>query len=83
MAPFLLHWKAIMEAKEDGYRFYDLYGVNPIESSSPYFKTSWEGITRFKLGWGGRRIDFIGTWEMPSSPRLYRLARMVQKVMSR
>lgn len=83
MAPFLLHWKAMMEAKEDGYRFYDMYGVNPIEPSSPYFKPSWEGITRFKLGWGGRRVDFIGTWELPSSPRIYHLARMVQKVMSR
>jgi peptidoglycan pentaglycine glycine transferase (the first glycine) len=83
MAPFLLHWKAIMEAKEDGYRFYDMYGVNPLEPTSPYFKPSWEGITRFKLGWGGRRVDFIGTWELPSSPKIYRLARAVQKVVSR
>ena len=83
MAPFLLHWKAILEAKEDGYRFYDLYGVNPLDPSSPYFKPSWEGITRFKLGWGGQRVDFIGTWELPSSPRIYRLARMMQKVIKK
>ncbi|MFA5129796.1 MAG: peptidoglycan bridge formation glycyltransferase FemA/FemB family protein [Patescibacteria group bacterium] len=83
MAPFALHWSAIKEAKADGYRLYDMYGVNPTDHASSYFKPSWEGITRFKLGWGGRRIDFIGTWELPARKFLYRIARAFQGVMSR
>ncbi|HEU0050530.1 MAG TPA: peptidoglycan bridge formation glycyltransferase FemA/FemB family protein [Patescibacteria group bacterium] len=74
MAPFLLHWDAIKAAKRDGFALYDLYGCNPEAKSSYYYKPSWEGITRFKLGWGGRLVTFMGTWDLPMYPFLYRLA---------
>jgi len=77
MAPYALHWDAIRSAKAAGCRFYDLYGVNPEDASAPYYKASWEGITRFKLGWGGARVDYAGTWELPRHRFLYRLIRTV------
>lgn len=77
MAPYALHWDAIIKAKESGHRFYDFYGVNPVDPRSPYFKKSWEGITRFKLGWGGRQVDLVGTWELPMRPVLYSVFRMI------
>lgn len=83
MAPYALHWSAIQEAKKDGFRFYDLYGINPEDKNSPYFKPSWEGITRFKEGWGGARVDFVGTWERPRSPFLYRALRFAQKIVKK
>lgn len=79
MAPYALHWDAIRSAKLEGFRYYDFHGVNPADESSPYFKMSWEGITRFKLGWGGERRDLAGTWEMPRRPLLYRVFRLISR----
>ena len=73
MAPYLLHWEAIRAAKQEGRSFYDLYGANPRLLSSYYYKPSWEGITRFKRGWGGRDVDLMGTWDLPVNKFLYYL----------
>lgn len=81
MAPYALHWDAIRSAKREGFRFYDLYGVNPENVSSPYYKKSWEGITRFKLGWGGGRVDFVGTWELPIRRLAYAILSLTRRVM--
>lgn len=78
MAPYALHWSAIRDAKRSGHAFYDFYGVNPEDEASPYFKSSWAGITRFKLGWGGHRVDYVGTWELPQRPLLYRVFRLIR-----
>lgn len=74
MAPYLLHWEAIKAAKEEGAEYYDLYGANPRLCSNVYYKPSWEGITRFKRGWGGRNVDLMGTWDLPLNKVLYYLA---------
>ncbi len=73
MAPYALHWETMRAAKAAGVRFYDLWGCNPEDVTSPFYKPSWEGITRFKVGFGGRRVDLIGTWDLPRYPRLHRL----------
>ncbi|MBU2566368.1 peptidoglycan bridge formation glycyltransferase FemA/FemB family protein [Patescibacteria group bacterium] len=74
MAPYLLQWEAIKEAKNDGADLYDFWGINLENVASPLYKKSWEGITRFKLGWGGERVELIGTWDLPFNFLLYRLA---------
>lgn len=79
MAPYALHWDAIKAAKASGHRFYDLHGVNPEDKSSRYYKASWEGITRFKLGWGGSRVNYVGTWEVPRYRILYRIVRLFSR----
>lgn len=71
MAPYILHWNAIQTAKKEGKAFYDLYGANPQLLSSFYYKPSWEGITRFKRGWGGTQVDLMGTWDLPTNTLLY------------
>ncbi len=76
MAPYALHWSAIRAAQAEGYRYYDFYGVNPTDTNSSYYKKTWEGITRFKLGWGGERVDYAGTWELPRMKMLHRLFRL-------
>ena len=77
MAPYALHWNAMADAKQHGYRFYDFHGVNPADETSPYFKRSWEGITRFKTGWGGERVNYMGTWELPRITLPYKLLRLI------
>jgi len=73
MAPYLLHWAAIRLAKAEGKKFYDFWGCNPEAADDPYFKPSWEGITRFKRGWGGELINLAGTWDLPRWKWVYRL----------
>ncbi len=73
MAPYALHWEAIKTARREGRNFYDFWGVNPASKSNYYYKSSWEGISRFKLGWGGELVSLLGTWDVPRHPVLYRL----------
>jgi lipid II:glycine glycyltransferase (peptidoglycan interpeptide bridge formation enzyme) len=54
MAPHLLHWQAIMDAKETGFKFYDFWG---IETSSG--KTA--GFARFKLGFAPPSASILGS----------------------
>ncbi|MBP9762883.1 peptidoglycan bridge formation glycyltransferase FemA/FemB family protein [Patescibacteria group bacterium] len=74
MAPYILHWEAIKTAQAENAAFYDLYGANPRLQSNVYYKSSWEGITRFKRGWGGKDVDLMGTWDLPVNKFLYYLA---------
>ena len=74
MAPYALHWAAMCEAKREGYRYYDFWGCNPSDPKSFYYKPSWQGITRFKQGWGGELVDLIGTYDLPINKFLYKLA---------
>lgn len=74
MAPFALHWNAIQDAKDRGFRLYDFWGANPESKDMPGYKSTWEGITRFKNGWGGRLVNLVGTWDLPMNIITYRLA---------
>lgn len=74
MAPYALHWDAITQAQRDGAALYDFWGINPPSRAMPNYKPSWEGITRFKLGWGGRVVNLYGTWDLPRIPAFYVLA---------
>jgi peptidoglycan pentaglycine glycine transferase (the first glycine) len=67
MAPFALQWNAIREAKALGFRLYDFWGSNPQSKAMPDYKPSWEGITRFKKGFGTRLVNMQGTWDLPLS----------------
>lgn len=80
MAPHLLHWTAIGEAKRSGYKYYDFWGVNPTDRTSPAYQQSWEGISRFKMGFGGRLVNYGPCLELPTSElwyNLYQLARLI------
>lgn len=74
MAPYAIHWSALRDAKQRGYLIYDMWGANPQSQAMYYYKESWEGITRFKKNWGGRLVNFVGTWDLPFNRVLYRLA---------
>lgn len=47
MAPLLLQWEQMKEAKRRGYHTYDFGGVKSVTHGGD---GSWDGITRFKLG---------------------------------
>jgi len=55
-ANYLLKWEAIKRCREWGLREYDLWGLPR------------EGIARFKSGFGGREIRYIGAWDLQVDP---------------
>lgn len=67
MAPYLLHWEIIKEAKIKECKWYDLWGISPQEETTD----SWSGFTQFKLQFGGIRFDFIGSYDLIYDQKLY------------
>jgi lipid II:glycine glycyltransferase (peptidoglycan interpeptide bridge formation enzyme) len=53
----LLQWRAMLRARDEGCRAYDLWGIP--ETDDPLHP--WRGLAQFKLGFGGRRIRFAGS----------------------
>ena len=80
MAPYLLHWQAIRWAKAQGLRRYDFWGCNPESKEHPDYKKSWDGISRFKAGWGGKLVELPGTFDLPLRPTLYNFGRAIRKI---
>ncbi len=76
MAPSLLHWALVSEAKHAGLRWYDWWGVAPEGAAESH---PWNGITRFKLGFGGERVDYAGTFDLVAHPGAYRLYELARK----
>lgn len=64
-APNVLQWQAIQAALKKGAGWYDFGGCNPIDKAHPLYKASLEGVTRFKEGWGGERVEMVGTFILP------------------
>lgn len=68
MAPALLYWETILRAKEKGMQMYDFFGIAPqgADDSHP-----WAGITRMKLGFGGERKEYCGSYDYVFNEGLY------------
>ncbi len=66
MAPYLLHFIAMTDAKAAGIKFYDFWGLQTSGGKVP-------GFARFKLGFGGEEKIFAGAWDLVIKPAQYRL----------
>lgn len=79
MAPYLLQWRAIQDAKNRGYNKYDFGGLRLEEKNE---LTSWKGITRFKLGFcpQGGVVNFPGCYDIILNRKKYWLYRGLQAV---
>ena len=60
-AAYAVQWEAIKEAKRLGKKLYNFWGVVPPEKP----KHPWQGLTLFKMGFGGRRLNFIHAQDLP------------------
>jgi len=70
MANNLMMWEAIKLGKKLGCRKFDLWGcLGP----RPDPNDSWYGFHRFKEGYGGELVEFIGSFDLVLKPTLYRL----------
>lgn len=67
MAPYLLHFKIIREAKKHDYKWYDFLGIAP--KNDP--EHGWKGLSAFKQKFGGEIFDFIGAYDFVYNQKLY------------
>ncbi|HBC86880.1 MAG TPA: hypothetical protein DCZ94_08000 [Lentisphaeria bacterium] len=63
-ASYLLHWDTILWAKRNGYKYYDLGGVDLKENP---------GVTQFKKGFGGIEKQLIGEFDFSNRRVIHRI----------
>ena len=80
MAPHLLQWRMIQQAKQQGYHWYDFWGIAP--QGENFQGHPWTGITRFKMGFGGEVREGAGTFDIIIRPHLYQLLSIVKNTRS-
>ena len=73
MAPYLTHWRAMLGAKERGMKKYNFGGVSISNHS-------WEGITRFKLGFSPetRVVHYSSAYDLPIRKFWYKIYTMIK-----
>ena len=74
MSPHFLQWRQIAEAKKQGSKYYDFWGIAP--SDQPEHR--WAGLTRFKKSFGGEPVSYYGASDLilnRSWDNLYSLAK--------
>ena len=80
MAPYLLQWQAIHNAKGDGCWFYDFWGAAPEGVSGR--ESRWYGFTKFKMGFSpeAELTEYLGTYEKQYQPIKLGLYRFLQNI---
>lgn len=70
MASSLLMWEAILFAKANGCRSFDLWGSLGL---NPNPKDQWYGFHRFKEGFGAQLMQAIGTYDLVVNDPIYKV----------
>ncbi|MDR1779059.1 MAG: peptidoglycan bridge formation glycyltransferase FemA/FemB family protein [Clostridiales Family XIII bacterium] len=67
---------ALLHARESGHVLFDAYGVAPVDAPAAH---TWSGFTAFKESFGGVRVHYPGTWELPVKKLQYTAYSMLGK----
>ncbi|OYO17576.1 peptidoglycan bridge formation protein FemAB [Enemella evansiae] len=63
-----IQWRMITDALDAGATIYDLRGITEgLEADDPHL-----GLIQFKVGTGGRAVEYLGEWDLPINKPLYR-----------
>lgn len=74
MASNLMMWEAIKFGKKLGLKKLDMWGsLGP----SPDKNDPWYGFHRFKEGYGGKLVEFVGSYDLVINPLLYQGFKLV------
>lgn len=71
-----LQWRAMQWAREQGCTQYDLWGITDEEPDSP--SAALGGVQRFKEGFGGEVVRYVGAYDAVYCAPLYALMRKVR-----
>ncbi len=67
--------QSMVDAQEAGEKLFDFWGMTT--STDP--KHPWYGFTKYKQSFGGRQVDYTGTWDLPIHRVKYRLYTMMRQ----
>lgn len=70
-------WRMILDARGDGFRRFDLWGVAPANCPNH----PWAGFTQFKLAFGSHRVDGLGAWDLVEHRLRYGAYRLARRLM--
>jgi lipid II:glycine glycyltransferase (peptidoglycan interpeptide bridge formation enzyme) len=79
MPNYLLHWRAMLDFKGLGCEVYDWWGI----PDDPTPDHPWFGLYRFKAGFGGTTVRYVGLYERALRPGVWALERRLRKLKSR
>jgi lipid II:glycine glycyltransferase (peptidoglycan interpeptide bridge formation enzyme) len=77
MASNLMMWEAIRFGKKNKCNLFDMWGSLGPE---PDMKDPWFGFHRFKLGYGSRLVEFVGTYDLVINRGWYQIYEMMDKL---
>jgi lipid II:glycine glycyltransferase (peptidoglycan interpeptide bridge formation enzyme) len=73
----LMMWEMIKFGKSEGCELFDMWGsLGPM----PDEKDAWFGFHRFKKGFGGDLVEFLGTYDLVINPPAYSIYRLVENI---
>lgn len=76
MAPYLLQWEAMRDAKQKGLKWYDLFGIAPENQKNH----PWAGVTQFKTKFGGKIFNYAKALEYVFQPFWYNAIKIAKKI---
>lgn len=77
MASNLICWELIKFGKKKNCRVFDMWGSL---GSEPDPKHPWFGFHKFKLGYGGDLVEFIGSWDLVNNSILYQGLQLTDSI---
>jgi lipid II:glycine glycyltransferase (peptidoglycan interpeptide bridge formation enzyme) len=77
MASNLMMWEAIKFGKKLGLKKFDMWGAL---GQNPNSNDPWYGFHKFKEGYGGKHIEFVGSYDLVINKSLYYVYRIVNSL---
>lgn len=78
MANNLIAWEAIKLGKKLGLKKFDMWGALGPDAKE---KDPWFGFHRFKKGYGGKLVEYIGTFDLVLNWPIYIIFTFIDKLM--
>lgn len=72
----ILLTQMLMDARAAGKKYFDFWGITT--SDDP--KDPWYGFTKFKKSFGGRQIDYAGTYDLPIDRKKYAIYSLLRPI---
>ena len=68
--------EAIKDAKKKGLKNFDFWGIAPENAPKNH---PWAGFTSFKKSFGGKEVDYLGTYDLVFKPVQYKIYLLARK----
>ena len=78
MANNLIAWEAIRLGKKLGLKKFDMWGALEPDADP---KDPWFGFHNFKKGYGGKLVEYVGTYDLVLNRPIYFIFSLIDQLM--